>query len=57
MTDNGVILEKRGQAFWITISRPEKHNAINGDAVGAIARGYRDGPGRKVAQGQAAVAP
>jgi methylglutaconyl-CoA hydratase len=42
MTDgNSVILEKRGQAFWITINRPEKRNAINGDVVAGIARGYR----------------
>ena len=43
MTDNsGVVLEKRGRAFWITINRPEKRNAINGDVVAGIARGYRD---------------
>ena len=43
MTDsNSVMLEKRGQAFWITINRPEKRNAINGDVVAGIARGYRD---------------
>ena len=42
MTDNSVILEKRGQAFWITINRPEKRNAINGDVVAGIAKGYRD---------------
>jgi enoyl-CoA hydratase/carnithine racemase len=43
MTDNNsVVLEKRGQAFWITINRPEKRNAINGDVVAGIARGYRD---------------
>src|ERR1700727_3051887 len=43
MTDNtSVLLEKRGQAFWITINRPEKRNAINGDVVAGIAKGYRD---------------
>ena len=43
MTDNNsVLLEKRGQAFWITINRPEKRNAINGDVVAGIAKGYRD---------------
>src|ERR1700692_2879036 len=43
MTDNNsVVLEKRGQALWITISRPEKRNAINGDVVAGIAKGYRD---------------
>ena len=43
MTDNsGVVIEKHGRAFWITINRPEKRNAINGDVVAGIARGYRD---------------
>ena len=43
MTDtNSVILEKRGQAFWITINRPDKRNAINADVVAGIVRGYRD---------------
>ena len=40
--DGGVKLEKRGQAFWITINRPEKRNAINGDVVAGIAKGYRE---------------
>ena len=32
MTDSSsVLLEKRGPAFWITINRPEKRNAINGE--------------------------
>ena len=46
MTDhNSVIREKRGQALWITINRPDKRNAINainGDVVAGIAKGYRD---------------
>src|ERR1700722_19098145 len=42
MTDGSVKLEKRGQAFWITINRPEKRNAINGDVVTGIAKGYRE---------------
>jgi methylglutaconyl-CoA hydratase len=42
MTDGSVKLEKRGQAFWITINRPEKRNAINGDVVAGIAKGYRE---------------
>src|SRR5271168_4127663 len=43
MTDtNSVVLEKRGQAFWITINRPEKRNAINADVIAGIAKGYRD---------------
>jgi methylglutaconyl-CoA hydratase len=37
-----VLLEKRRQALWITINRPEKRNAINGDVVAGIAKGYRD---------------
>ena len=40
--NNSVILEKRGQAFWITINRPEKRNALNGAVISGIARGYRD---------------
>src|SRR5476649_1196964 len=42
MTDNSVVLEKRGPAFWITINRPDKRNAINGEVVAGIAKGYRD---------------
>ena len=43
MTDTGsVIREKRGQAFWITINRPNKRNAINAVVVAGIANGYRD---------------
>src|SRR3954465_13655516 len=43
MTDtNSVITEKRGQAFWITINRPEKRNALNGDVISGIAKGYND---------------
>jgi methylglutaconyl-CoA hydratase len=41
MTDNSVILEKRGQAFWITINRPEKRNALNAEVIAGIANGYR----------------
>jgi enoyl-CoA hydratase/carnithine racemase len=43
MTEStSVILEKRGPAFWITINRPEKRNAINGDVIAGIAKGYRN---------------
>jgi methylglutaconyl-CoA hydratase len=43
MTDNtAVVLEKRGHAFWITINRPDKRNAINADVVAGILKGYRD---------------
>jgi len=42
MTDhNSVVLEKRKDALWITINRPEKRNAINGDVIAGIASGYR----------------
>ncbi|THD51281.1 MAG: enoyl-CoA hydratase/isomerase family protein, partial [Bradyrhizobium sp.] len=41
MINNSVILEKRGQALWITINRPEKRNAINGEVIAGIALGYR----------------
>src|ERR1700751_2058631 len=42
MTDHSsVIREKRGQAYWITINRPDKRNALNGDVIAGIARGYR----------------
>src|SRR6201985_598508 len=40
MTDT-VILDKRGQAFWITVNRPDKRNAINGEVIAGISRGYR----------------
>src|SRR5713226_8095278 len=43
MTDNSsVILEKHGQAYWITINRPDKRNALNGEVIAGIAKGYRD---------------
>src|SRR6202040_4260291 len=40
--NNTVVLEKRGQAFWITINRPEKRNALNADVIAGIAWGYRN---------------
>src|SRR6195952_1954253 len=43
MTDNNSVMrEKRGQAYWITINRPDKRNAINAEVVAGIAKGYRD---------------
>src|SRR3979411_1583929 len=39
---NSVLREKRGQAFWITINRPDKRNAINGDVGACIPKGCRD---------------
>jgi methylglutaconyl-CoA hydratase len=42
MTDtDSVILEKREQAYWITINRPEKRNALNAEVIAGIAKGYR----------------
>ena len=40
--DESVILERRGQAFWITINRPGKRNALNGEVIAGIAKGYRE---------------
>ena len=42
MNDNSVIREKRRQAFWITINRPEKRYTLNAEAVAGIASGYRE---------------
>src|SRR4051812_19030756 len=42
MTDESVILDKRGQAYWITINRPDKRNALNGDVIAGITKGYRE---------------
>ena len=43
MADNSSVLqEKRGQALWITINRPEKRNALNAEVIAGIARGYRE---------------
>jgi enoyl-CoA hydratase/carnithine racemase len=40
--NNSVLLERRGQAYWITINRPDKRNAINDEVVAGIAAGYRE---------------
>ena len=42
MTGNSVISEKRGQAFWITINRPDKRNALNAEVIAGLATGFRD---------------
>jgi enoyl-CoA hydratase/carnithine racemase len=43
MADNkSVLLEKRGQALWISINRPEKRNALNAEVIAGVVRGYRD---------------
>jgi enoyl-CoA hydratase/carnithine racemase len=41
MSDVAVLHEKRGQAFWITINRPEKRNAIHAGVVAALREGIR----------------
>jgi enoyl-CoA hydratase/carnithine racemase len=35
-----VLHEKRGQALWITLNRPDKRNAINADVIAGIRAGY-----------------
>lgn len=39
MTTPTVLHEKRGAAFWITLNRPEKRNAINIDVINGISTG------------------
>lgn len=42
MSDEKLVLhEKRGHAFWITINRSEKRNALNASVIAGIADGYR----------------
>ncbi|HJV86957.1 MAG TPA: enoyl-CoA hydratase/isomerase family protein [Noviherbaspirillum sp.] len=42
MTETSVVLhEKRGTAFWITLNRAEKRNAINQEVIDGIREGYR----------------
>lgn len=42
MTDTSAVLHhKRGCAFWITLNRPDKRNAINADVIAGIREGYR----------------
>lgn len=36
-----VLLERRGQAFWIMINRPEKRNALHAGVIGAMREGIR----------------
>jgi enoyl-CoA hydratase/carnithine racemase len=35
-----VLHDKRGAAFWITINRPDKRNAINAEVIAGIRAGY-----------------
>ena len=42
MSDTAAVLhDKRGHAFWITINRPDKRNAINAEVIAGIRDGYR----------------
>jgi enoyl-CoA hydratase/carnithine racemase len=40
-TPAAVLHEKRGAAFWITVNRPEKRNAMNAAVVAGIRDGWR----------------
>jgi enoyl-CoA hydratase/carnithine racemase len=41
MTNTVVRHELRGNAFWITITRPDKRNAMNADVIAGIRDGWR----------------
>lgn len=42
MSDEAPVLhQKRGHAFWITINRPDKRNALNAAVVAGIVEGFR----------------
>ena len=41
MSDAPVLHDKRGHAFWITINRPGKRNALNASVIAGIVDGYR----------------
>jgi enoyl-CoA hydratase/carnithine racemase len=41
MSDAPVLHDKRGHAFWITINRPDKRNALNASVLAGIVDGYR----------------
>lgn len=41
MSDATVLHEKRGHAFWITINRSDKRNALNASVIAGIVDGYR----------------
>lgn len=38
--DVAVLHDKRGHAFWITINRPDKRNALNAEVIAGIRAGY-----------------
>jgi enoyl-CoA hydratase/carnithine racemase len=41
MAESVVLLERRGQALWITLNRPERRNAINRAVIEGVREGYR----------------
>ena len=41
MSDAPVLHDERGHAFWITINRPDKRNALNASVIAGIVDGYR----------------
>jgi enoyl-CoA hydratase/carnithine racemase len=36
-----VLLERRGQAMWITLNRPDKRNALDDEVLAGVSEGYR----------------
>jgi enoyl-CoA hydratase/carnithine racemase len=41
MSESQVVLhERRGQALWITLNRPDKRNAINAEVLAGVRAGY-----------------
>ena len=51
MSEAVCLYEKRGPAAWITLNRPEKLNALNGDVLEGSARSLRSRGGRRRGQG------
>ena len=40
MSESVVLFERRGPAFWITINRPDKRNALNAEVIAGIGEGF-----------------